>query len=139
MIRRTEFSNLPGEPNPRQSVYGVEPHYQSVIYSEYTDITEKDSIHGGGDGGVGNNLGDDVVRLLYTDAGNARLPHEIRMGTLYAPRSAGSGWRTLGRASSNRWEFSGEIHRTQSEMLEESVWGWMDSVESICELMNGLN
>ena len=88
-VRSVTFSSLPKFQGVRNYVYGVSPNYLSVVYDQYYIVSE-----------YAQNEADypktpsgkpDAIALMYTQAGDARLPEEA--GGLVLPHSVVSGYK----------------------------------------------
>lgn len=88
-IRRVRISNLPNFPSVRNFIFGVQKNYLDVAFPDYYLVSETASgvsfprTRGGKP---------DVVAVMYTDLGNARLPEETG-ATVRVPTSFASGQR----------------------------------------------
>ena len=90
-VRSVQFSSLPKFQSVRNYVYGVSPNYLSVVYDQYYIVSEyaqTESDYPRTPSGK-----PDAIAMMYTQAGDARLPEEA--DGLVLPRSTVSGYKDV--------------------------------------------
>jgi len=72
LVSNVDVANLPEFPEFSTRLFGLQENYASVVYNEFFVPSEADSS-----ASVPSVNGkDDIIRLMWTDAGNSRLPEE---------------------------------------------------------------
>ncbi len=78
-VRTAFFSNLPYDPEQRQSIYGLQPNFYSAIYTDYYEDVRKNARGPGVNG-----LFDGGAALLPEEQGGLRIPAPLGSGFVNA-------------------------------------------------------
>jgi ABC-type antimicrobial peptide transport system permease subunit len=121
-ITRTRFSNLPQFPRARQFIYGLQPNYLGVTYSQFYFPTKwSDGLNYP----TAPNGEPDVIQMMFADAGNARLP--LEGASIRVPINIASG--SYGKLS-DRVENYGEQFPVPNANLTPAYTEYIDVVAS---------
>ena len=90
-VRSVQFSSLPKFQGVRNYVYGVSPNYLSVVYDQYYIVSEY--AQATSDYPKTPSGKPDAIAIMYTEAGDARLPEEAN--GLVVPHSVVSGYKDV--------------------------------------------
>ncbi len=89
-VNFARISNLPRFPEVRNQVFGIQSNYMNVADVGYYVVTEV----AGKNVPQTRNGRPDAISLMFTDAGNARLPEEEQFSSIRVPPSIASGSST---------------------------------------------
>lgn len=130
-VNRIRFGTLPNFPLVNNFVYGVPENFADVVYSEFFRVTESGGVQEGSHPRTDEGQ-PDVIKVMYTDAGNALLPQEAT--GVRVPASIGTGLysSTFGEyvQGEEPEPEDGTVELPRQEELEESYTDYIDIVAS---------
>ena len=124
-VRSVQFSSLPKFQSVRNYVYGVSPNYLNVVYDQYYIVSEYAQPES--DYPTTPSGKPDAIAIMYSQAGDARLPEES--DGLVLPRSAVSGYKGVRLDSQYNVSRSDAVIRSDyleyiDVVMGEALRGW---------------
>ena len=91
-VDEISVSSLAGTPQLSQWIVGCQENYLNVMWDKFLDIQEIGNYHNGSIPKLANGNDDDVIKILYTDAGRATLNFEENGIEVPPPILSGRYW-----------------------------------------------